>query len=81
MQFKIEEAITQKLNVFYLYICMVSSEMRKIREIADIYQLRVIEDACQAIGSSNLGEYGDIIVLSFNPYKILVYVVRQGNSY
>ena len=23
--FKIEEAITQKLNVFYLYICMVSS--------------------------------------------------------
>ena len=55
--------------------------MRKIREIADIYQLRVIEDACQAIGSSNLGEYGDIIVLSFNPYKNFGVWVRQGNSY
>ncbi|WP_308391615.1 DegT/DnrJ/EryC1/StrS family aminotransferase, partial [Bacillus thuringiensis] len=44
-------------------------DMKRIREIADVYQLRIIEDACQAIGSSNLGEYGDIIILSFNPYK------------
>ncbi|WP_255285605.1 DegT/DnrJ/EryC1/StrS aminotransferase family protein, partial [Bacillus wiedmannii] len=67
---KIEEAITQKTKcILPVHLYGKQSEMKKIREIADIYQLRVIEDACQAIGSSNLGEYGDIIVLSFNPYK------------
>ncbi|PFN00206.1 DegT/DnrJ/EryC1/StrS aminotransferase family protein [Bacillus cereus] len=67
---KIEEAITQKTKcILPVHLYGKQCEMKKIREIADIYQLRVIEDACQAIGSSNLGEYGDIIVLSFNPYK------------
>lgn len=67
---KIEEAITQKTKcILPVHLYGKQCEMKKISEIADIYQLRVIEDACQAIGSSNLGEYGDIIVLSFNPYK------------
>ncbi|EPC06215.1 DegT/DnrJ/EryC1/StrS family aminotransferase [Bacillus cereus] len=67
---KIEEAITKKTKcILPVHLYGKQCEMKKIREIADIYQLRVIEDACQAIGSSNLGEYGDIIVLSFNPYK------------
>ncbi|PHB10032.1 3-oxo-glucose-6-phosphate--glutamate aminotransferase [Bacillus wiedmannii] len=67
---KIEEAITKKTKcILPVHLYGKQCEMKKIREIADGYQLRVIEDACQAIGSSNLGEYGDIIVLSFNPYK------------
>ncbi|MGH0542054.1 DegT/DnrJ/EryC1/StrS family aminotransferase [Bacillus cereus] len=67
---KIEEAITKKTKcILPVHLYGKQCGMKKIREIADIYQLRVIEDACQAIGSSNLGEYGDIIVLSFNPYK------------
>lgn len=67
---KIEEAITPKTKcILPVHLYGKQCEMKKIREIAGIYQLRVIEDACQAIGSSNLGEYGDIIVLSFNPYK------------
>lgn len=67
---KIEEAITKKTKcILPVHLYGKQCEMKKICEIADIYQLRVIEDACQAIGSSNLGEYGDIIVLSFNPYK------------
>ncbi|PRT05065.1 3-oxo-glucose-6-phosphate--glutamate aminotransferase [Bacillus wiedmannii] len=67
---KIEEAITQKTKcILPVHLYGKQCEMKKIREIADLYQLTVIEDACQAIGSSNLGEYGDIIVLSFNPYK------------
>ncbi|OAK19293.1 DegT/DnrJ/EryC1/StrS aminotransferase family protein [Bacillus wiedmannii] len=67
---KIEEAITQKTKcILPVHLYGKQCEMKKNREIADIYQFRVIEDACQAIGSSNLGEYGDIIVLSFNPYK------------
>ncbi|MFJ1106175.1 DegT/DnrJ/EryC1/StrS family aminotransferase [Bacillus sp. RA(2023)] len=67
---KIEEAITPKTKcILPVHLYGKQCEMKKIHEIADIYQLRVIEDACQAIGSSNLGEYGDIIVLSFNPYK------------
>ncbi|CAM4190058.1 DegT/DnrJ/EryC1/StrS family aminotransferase [Bacillus wiedmannii] len=67
---KIEEAITKKTKcILPVHLYGKQCEMKKIREIADLYQLTVIEDACQAIGSSNLGEYGDIIVLSFNPYK------------
>ncbi|PHD57614.1 DegT/DnrJ/EryC1/StrS aminotransferase family protein [Bacillus wiedmannii] len=67
---KIEEAITKKTKcILPVHLYGKQCEMKKIREIADLYQLTVIEDACQAIGSSNLGEYGDIIVFSFNPYK------------
>jgi len=67
---KIEEAITKKTKcILPVHLYGKQCEMKKIREIADLYQLTVIEDACQAIGSSNLGEYGDIIVLSFNSYK------------
>jgi len=67
---KIEEAITQKTKcILPVHLYGKQCDMKRIREIADVYQLRIIEDACQAIGSSNLGEYGDIIILSFNPYK------------
>lgn len=67
---KIEEAITQKtIWILPVHLYGKQCDMKRIREIADVYQLRIIEDACQAIGSSNLGEYGDIIILSFNPYK------------
>lgn len=31
--------------------------------------MKVIEDACQGIGLTDLGKYADITTLSFNPYK------------
>lgn len=67
---KIEEAITPKTKcILPVHLYGKQCDMKKIREIADMHQLKIIEDACQAIGSSDLGKYGDIVVLSFNPYK------------
>jgi 3-dehydro-glucose-6-phosphate---glutamate transaminase len=43
--------------------------MSSIKNIANQFNLKIIEDACQAIGVSDLGLHGDIITLSFNPYK------------
>ncbi|EOP73736.1 hypothetical protein KOW_00250, partial [Bacillus cereus VDM006] len=67
---KIEEAITPKTKcILLVHLYGKQCNMKKIRQIADTYQLRIVEGACQAIGSSDLGKYGDILVLSFNPYK------------
>lgn len=67
---KIEAAITSKTKcILPVHLYGKQCDMKKIREIANSYQVRIVEDACQAIGSSDLGKYGDIVVLSFNPYK------------
>lgn len=39
--------------------------MQAIREVADTYDLKVIEDATEAVGSSWLGTYSDITVIGF----------------
>ncbi|MER6404292.1 DegT/DnrJ/EryC1/StrS family aminotransferase [Streptomyces viridosporus] len=38
-------------------------------QVARRHGLRVVEDACQAIGVTGVGKYTDAAVLSFNPYK------------
>lgn len=54
-----------------------SCEMRIIRDLADRYGFKIIEDASHAIGGSYLGErvgncrYSDITVFSFHPVKII----------
>jgi len=50
-------------------------DMRRIREIADEYGCKVVEDACQALGGKYRGkpigccEYSDITVFSLHPVK------------
>jgi len=48
-------------------------ELDKIKEIADKYNLLVIEDACQALGASyngkKIGSLNDFTVFSFHPVK------------
>lgn len=48
-------------------------DMERLYAIADKYQLRVIEDAALAVGSSwkgrKIGAFGDIVTFSFHPNK------------
>lgn len=51
------------------------ANMDKILEIAKRHNIKVLEDACQAIGGSykgkRLGSLGDVGIFSFNYYKII----------
>jgi len=55
----------------------LSCEMEKIRELADQYAFRIIEDASHAIGATYQGDkigsckYSDITIFSFHPVKII----------
>lgn len=54
-----------------------SCDMREIRQLADRYGFRIIEDASHAVGADYLGSkvgacgYSDICVFSFHPVKII----------
>jgi len=45
--------------------------MEEIRDLADKYNLLLVEDAAQALGSSPICKYGDVACLSFNGNKII----------
>ncbi|OEH86567.1 transcriptional regulator [Desulfuribacillus stibiiarsenatis] len=72
----IEEKITTRTKAIlpvHLYGCPV--EMDAIMEIAKRYQLKVIEDAAQALGAEfkgqKVGSFGDTCCISFFPTKNL----------
>tara|TARA_B100001057_G_scaffold490967_1_gene580244 strand:+ start:1963 stop:3135 length:1173 start_codon:yes stop_codon:yes gene_type:complete len=54
-----------------------SCDMKKIKELSDKFEFKIIEDASHAIGGKYLGEpvgsckYSDITVFSFHPVKII----------
>lgn len=73
---RIEEKITSKTKaILPVHLFGYPCEMSKIMKIATKYDLKVIEDACQAHGSSykgkKLGTIGDIGCFSFYPAKNL----------
>jgi dTDP-4-amino-4,6-dideoxygalactose transaminase len=73
---KIEEAITQKTKaILPVHLYGQMADMERIKEIADKYQLAVIEDAAQAIGAEHhgkkVGELGTAATYSFFPTKNL----------
>lgn len=73
----IEEAITDKTKaVCVVHYAGVACEMDKIMQIAKKYNLVVIEDAAQAVGSSYkgkpLGTIGDIGCFSFHETKNII---------
>lgn len=73
---KIEEAITNKTKaIIVVHLFGMAIEMDEIMKIAQSYNLKVIEDACQAIGTEykgkRVGSIGDIGCFSFFPTKNL----------
>lgn len=73
---KIEEKITDKTKaIMPVHIFGQSADMDEINKIAKKYNLKVIEDACQAIGGTykgkNVGTLGDVACFSFFPTKNL----------
>lgn len=73
---KIEEKITPKTKaILPVHIFGQPAEMAKIQEIADRHGLKVIEDACQAVGAAigdkMVGSIGDLGCFSFFPTKNL----------
>jgi dTDP-4-amino-4,6-dideoxygalactose transaminase len=73
---KIEEKITNNTKaIMPVHIFGQSAKMDEINEIAKKHNLKVIEDACQAVGAKyknrNIGTLGDVACFSFFPTKNL----------
>lgn len=73
---KIEKAITKNTKaIVAVHLYGYSCELNKLKKISKKYGLFLIEDACQAHGSSyngkKLGSFGDISIFSFYPSKNL----------
>ena len=73
---KIEEAITEKTKgIIPVHLSGFMSDMPRILELADKYNLVIVEDACQSLGSSingkGAGSWGLTGCWSFYPFKIL----------
>ena len=71
---KIEAAITEKTKaIMVVHVFGRPSPMREILEIADKYHLKIIEDACEAIGAESedkkVGNISDAGVFAFYPNK------------
>ena len=80
---KIEKAITKKTKcIMPVHLTGRMSEMDKIMKIARKYNLKVIEDAAQAIGSKYKNKYsgtfGDIGCFSAHPLKNLNAIGDSG---
>jgi len=73
---KIEGAITDKTKgIIPVHLSGWMADMPKVMEIAEKYDLAVVEDACQSLGSSisskGAGSWGLTGCWSFYPFKIL----------
>lgn len=73
---KIEAAITPKTKaIMPVHFTGLPVDLDPLYEIAAKYNLRVIEDAAQAIGSYYksriIGSFGDVQVFSFHPNKVM----------
>lgn len=73
---KIEEAITKRTKALLpVHLSGYMADMPKVIEIADKYNLVVVEDACQSLGASingkQAGAWGLTGCWSFYPFKIL----------
>lgn len=71
---KLEDAITEKTKaILVVHVFGQPADMERIGRIAKKYQLKVIEDACEAIGAKwdgqPAGSFGDVSVFAFYPNK------------
>jgi len=80
---KIEAAITpQTTAILPVHVYGIPCDVRRIKEIADTYGLRVIYDACHTFGTTLDQEpvlnFGDLSVMSFHATK--VYNTFEGGA-
>ena len=73
---KAEKLISEKTKaVIPLHFAGIPCEQKKVFDMAQKYDLRVIEDAMHAFGTTinnkKIGSYGDITCFSFDPVKIV----------
>ena len=73
---QIESNITERTKgIMPVHLSGIMADMPKIMELADKYKLKIIEDACQSLGSSinkkGAGSWGLTGCFSFYPFKIL----------
>jgi dTDP-4-amino-4,6-dideoxygalactose transaminase len=71
---KLEAAITPRTKaIIPVYLSGLPVDMDRLYAIADKYNLRVVEDAAQALGSSwhgkRIGAFGDLVSFSFQANK------------
>lgn len=78
----LEEAIKDRISkgkkpkaIIPVHLYGMPAKMEEIRAIANHYEIPILEDSAEALGSSykgqNCGTFGDISVLSFNGNKII----------
>ena len=73
---KAEELITSKTKaIIPLHFAGIPCDQKRVFELAKKHNLRVIEDAMHAFGTTingkKIGSYGDITCFSFDPVKII----------
>jgi dTDP-4-amino-4,6-dideoxygalactose transaminase len=73
---KIEERISEKTKaIIPVHLSGWMADMPEIMKIADKYKLKIVEDACQSLGSNIngtfAGAWGNTGCFSFYPFKIL----------
>ncbi|MCX8082370.1 MAG: DegT/DnrJ/EryC1/StrS family aminotransferase [bacterium] len=71
-----EKKITKNTKcVIPVHMVGLPSDMERIVSVAKKYNLKVVEDVCQAVGGSykgkRLGTWGDVGAYSFNHFKVL----------
>jgi dTDP-4-amino-4,6-dideoxygalactose transaminase len=74
--YKIEEAISEKTKaIIPVHLSGWMADMPAIKKISQKYNLFIVEDACQSLGSSikskKAGAWGNTGCFSFYPFKIL----------
>lgn len=72
----VEKVITEKTKIIVpVHYAGHPCDMEKIKEIANKYDIKIVEDACHALGAKYKGEkvgickYSDMTVFSFHPVK------------
>ena len=73
---KAEKLITNKTKaIIPLHFAGIPCDQKEVYDLAKKYDLRIIEDAMHAFGTSiegqKIGSYGDITCFSFDPVKVI----------
>ena len=73
---KLKKLINKKTKaIIPLHYSGVPCNIKEVYEIAEKYELRVVEDCCHAFGTKfenkKLGNFGDMAVFSFDPIKTI----------